>query len=226
MVSYASDLQLMDRLCIDENDSRRAALIEILEGSSRWIDKETGHRFYASTETRYYTADWSSSQALSDTGVPYWAGQRRGAGVDSLEIDELLSVSTLKSDADGDGVYETLWTVSTDYWLGPRNALANGKPYTRIHRNAVAGRYFFPLFENGMQVAGSFGTIAATPADIRELCLMVAEIMARPILDMSIAGVESYKFAADVLVKMKSEDLPPLGQRILDGYRTESLAFA
>lgn len=225
---YASVEDLADILCISQGDPRWGLLADKLDAASRWVERETGHVFYTTTlsEARYFTAEWTSSQWLAGERVPYWASQRRGSGLEEIEVDEFLSLSELATDQNGDGVYETVWTVGTDYWLGPRNAPQKGRPYNRIHRNAVSGRYLFPLFENAVRPTGKFGYCLTTPAAIRDLSLAAAEILARPILDLAIAGVQTYKFGSDVSVVMSSASLPALAQSILDSYRNESLAFA
>lgn len=66
------------------------------------------------------------------------------------EFDDLLlipgpdisSITSLQSDQDGDGVYETTW-AATDYVLLPRNAGLDGSAYRRISI-APQGSYTFP----------------------------------------------------------------------------------
>ena len=126
-----------------------------IEAASRWIDEITGARFYASSETRYYTPQWS----------------------DLLYVDDLLSVTTLKTDDDWDGVYETTWTAS-DYILEPRNNALRGRPYRQVRVN-VNGDTAFPRgVVDGVQLVGSFGyssgTSASAPAPVKQACLLVA----------------------------------------------------
>src|SRR5215468_8521285 len=114
------------------------------EVASRWVDKETGHRFYSTTETRYYNAldRYLPSQA--------WAIEtlERPAGSPSrIEVDDVRNVTQVATDEDGDGTYERVWTTPGDYWLGPRNAPSNGQPYKYVNRNAATSRYLFPMWE-------------------------------------------------------------------------------
>ena len=128
-----------------------AGMETAIEAASRWIDAQTGTRFYAASETRYYTADWS----------------------DLLYIDDLLSVTTLATDDDEDGTYETTWAV-TDYVLEPRNAALNGKPYRQI-RYTPNGDYSFPRgVRDGVKVVGSFGYASAAPPVVEQACLLLA----------------------------------------------------
>ena len=69
-----------------------------IEAVSRWLDSHFDTSFYDRTETRYYSARM----------------------YDLLYVDDLLTVTALKTDDNNDGTYETTWTTD-DYWLEPRN---------------------------------------------------------------------------------------------------------
>jgi hypothetical protein len=143
----------------DDNDD----LESIIEGVSRFIDSDRGRRFYAASETRYY--------------VP--------ASNDLVVVDDLLSVTTLKTDEDGDGTFERTWTAS-DYLLAPYNANLDGMPYTSIER-AFQGSFLFPLGSRrsragvrsqvgfrSVEILGSFGYTATTPKAIHEACVLLS----------------------------------------------------
>ena len=122
---------------------------------SEWLDSWFDTTFYARTETRYYTPDCHDLLFLPD---------------------DLLAITTLKTDDDGNGTYETTWT-SSDYWLEPRNA-ANGrkpKPYRQIRRNNN-GDYSFPIVQYGVEIAGTWGYCTADnrPAEIKQFTLLMA----------------------------------------------------
>lgn len=222
---YATADDLKDRLGISENDSREGALREAIDAASRWIEQQTGRRFYvaSATEVRYYTAAWRYPQSAGAFGDFPWGNPERpfGGGLASLQlaIDDMVAVTDVATDVDGDGTYETVWTLNTDYFLAPRNAIAQGKPYRQIHRNQVTGRYTFPPYENGIRITGSYASSSSTPADIRTLCLMAAELFCRPLLDMAVAGTQTYQLGTELRVSMSSEDLPPLGKMILEQWR-------
>lgn len=134
---------------VDTNDD--TVMEQVITAVSRHIDSVCGRRFYASAETRYYTPEFA----------------------DLLFVDDLLSVTTLKTDDDGDRVYETTW-AATDYDLEPYNATleSQARPYTQI-RTAPNSNYAFPVGQRkGVQLAGSFGFASATPAAIKEACLI------------------------------------------------------
>jgi hypothetical protein len=79
--------------------------------------------------------------------------------------DDIVSLTTLATDEDGDGVCERTWET-TDYFLEPANALLDGEPYTRI-RIATNGRYSFPVGTSRLKLTGKFGW-AAVPAKVKQ----------------------------------------------------------
>lgn len=128
-----------------------AQLEIIIEAISRKIDAECWRRFYSANETRYYTA----------TDSTY------------LEVDDITTVDTLKTDDDADRTYGTTWQT-TDYDLEPYNATLDGEPYTGI-RVTPNGNYGFPTVNKGVQIKGNFGYIASggtVPPEIQAATLL------------------------------------------------------
>lgn len=121
-----------------------------IEAASRWIDAMTGSRFYVATETRVFSADW----------------------YDLLYVDDFTAITSIATDDDDDGVYETTWAAS-DYVLEPRGAVADGHPYRQIRLNRN-GRYSFPRRSGAIEVTADFGYSASPPAVVRQACLLVA----------------------------------------------------
>lgn len=150
----------------DTTDDTR--LERIVGAVSRQIDDHCRRRFYAATQTRVYTAQCSSE----------------------LLVDDLLSVSTLKTDTDGDGTYETTW-ATTDYRLAPPNAQLESQPepYWLI-RTSPLGSYGFPVgIVDGVQIVGSWGFASSTPPVVTEACLLQsARIFERSKAAFGIAG--------------------------------------
>jgi len=149
---YCSLVELKTQLGIELTDTDDDDELEpVVEAVSRWIDDKLGRRFYAASETRYFTA----------------------TNTDYVIIDDLLSLTTLKTDTSGDGTYNQTWTNS-DYRLHPRNASTDGEPY-RMIRRAPQGSYYFPDVLDGVEVAGSFGYASSTPSAIKQACLIASE---------------------------------------------------
>ena len=125
----------------------------LINATSRGIDRELWRRFYAATETRYYTA----------------------ARRDVLQVDDLLDITVvegwIKTDSDGDRTYENTF-ATTDYDLMPFNASLDGEPYTSIEITPN-GSYSFPTISKGIEIKGSFGYSATTPAGIHEACVII-----------------------------------------------------
>jgi len=95
------------------------------------------------------------------------------------EIDDLVSVTTIKTSTDADGVFDTTWG-SDDYQLEPLNGISGGvySPYTRIR---AVGDYLFPTVnwpesqgDATVQVAGVFGYGTAIPTDVIQACNLLA----------------------------------------------------
>lgn len=111
-----------------------ARLRAVLEAASQQVDDECGRTFRVYLGTAYPTLD----------------GGR-------LVLDaDLLAVTSLKTDADGDRVYETTW-APTDYDLLPTDAPGRRAPYWEI-ATAPGGRYGFPWnARRGVELVGKLG---------------------------------------------------------------------
>ncbi len=121
---------------------------KIVESASRSIDQYCNRYFVTQSATKHFD------------------------GANILWIPDLLSVTTLKTDEDGDGTYENTYQVATapvDYFLygvGLEDTL-NTYPKIRIETNPD-GDYngFATGYKKGVQIAGVWGYgdgISATP---------------------------------------------------------------
>jgi len=106
-----------------------ADLLLALEDASRWIDDYCRRAFYGTLETRYFTATCPQG----------------------FFVPDLLNVTSLKTDGDGDRTYETTW-ASTDYDLEPFNRLPRW-----LISLAPSGRYSFPTGSRGVEITGLWG---------------------------------------------------------------------
>jgi hypothetical protein len=107
----------------------------------------------------------------------------RNHSIYDVEIDDTVSVTTLKTDGDGDGVYETVWTAS-QFQLEVTQHMYNvsGKgepwPYTKIQALGVPGGNYLPYVwawshQDRVQVTGVFGW-PKIPFNVREAALLLA----------------------------------------------------
>lgn len=134
-------------------DSVDDTLLETcIEAATEQIDTYCERTFTAGTATRIYTP------------------------MDSflVEIDDLISLTTLKTSSSADSVFDTTWTA-TDYQLEPLNGIAGGKtvPYTHIR---AVGDFTYPRDgeEATVQVTGNFGYGTAVPKDVKQACNLLA----------------------------------------------------
>ncbi len=97
-------------------------------------------------------------------------GTVRGVNT-GLPVPPLIAVSTLKTDEDGDGVFETVWTAGTDYLLYPLNAEVKDE----IRPNPNSGKTF-PIGLNRVEVNGTWGHLEDNdiPTAIRRVTLLLA----------------------------------------------------
>ena len=143
---YCTVAEVKSRLDITDN-ANDTEIAGVIEAVSRAIDTDRGRVFYTATATRYYSPRWD----------------------DYLLIDDCQSVTTLQSDEDGDGTFETTWTEDTDFFLMP----FTGPPYDQIVLT-TNGNYTFPIFNRSVKITGVFGYSATTPPAIREACILAS----------------------------------------------------
>lgn len=144
-------------------DSIDDSLLELsIESASREIDSYTERVFYQTG---------SEGTPVARVYVPQ--------DLYVVETDDIISVSTLKTDSNGDGTFDTTFDAS-DFQLEPLNGLAGGidTPFTRIR---AVGTYLWPTYEPrnvdanqaSVQVTGVFG-FATVPTAVRQACILSA----------------------------------------------------
>lgn len=176
-----SDLYARYEALSADSDDLDAKLEGHIEAASRWIDAYCQRTFYAVTATRYFTAQ---------TGLV-------------CNVKDLLTVTALKTDDDGDRTYETTWST-TDYDLMP----ANYPPYQWLEVTPN-GLYVFPLLTKSVEIEGTWGYVATAPPDIKEACLLqAARLFAR---EATVLGVSGATALGTTTVKApKDEDIKGL----------------
>lgn len=128
-------------------------LEKCIEAASRRIDGYCGRYFYQQNATVKFFARNDLQLFLRD---------------------DLVSITQLSTDDDGDMTFETVWTANTDYAIEPYDANITGQPYFRV--TAVGGKTF-PIFTvppiPGVQINGVWG-FSSVPHDVREACVLLA----------------------------------------------------
>lgn len=138
-------------------------LATAITSASRAIDEACGRFFYPLTGSTFvYTAPVAPI-------APGFYGYRTDY---ELEIDDLTTLTSLKVDMDGDGAYETIWTLNTDFYLDPPNHPNLSKPYERVIIRPQQGKVF-PTWDNAVQVIGDFGW-SAVPDEVTQYCKIYA----------------------------------------------------
>jgi hypothetical protein len=142
-------------------DSIDDTLLELsIESASREIDSYTERVFYSTGGT-----------PVARVYIPQ--------DIYLVETDDIVSVTTVKSDSAGDGTFDITWTF-TDFQLEPLNGRAGGidTPATRIR---AIGDYLWPVYEPrnvnsnqaSVQVTGVFG-FATVPTAVRQATILSA----------------------------------------------------
>ena len=175
-------------MCIRDRDL-------VVSAASRAIDDHQNTRYYPTSETRYYEP---SSRDRS------------------LIIDDLVTLTSVKFDIDGDGTFETELTENTHFVLEPLNNALENKPKYVIHL-IPAGGYVFPGTHRSVQVVGSFGW-ASTPAQVKYACMIqAARYYTRRSSPFAVAGISSdgggmrlSKLDPDVIAILENVDGRPV----------------
>lgn len=107
-----------------------------------------------------------------------------------VDVAPITSVTGLvvKTDDNGDGVFETTWTLNTDFRLEPVNAAAEGTAWTRV---AALGTRTFPRHARwpGVQVTARFGWVGTVPAAVKQATLLQASrLFMRKVSPFGVAG--------------------------------------
>lgn len=125
-----------------------------VEGASRRIDGYCGRWFYQSPST-----------AISIYPVDSY----------NIRVEDIATTSvTVKTDNNGDGIFETTLVQGTDYQLEPLNAVLKKIPFNRI---VAIGDRTFPMIVSPdrplVQVTAVWG-YPYLPDDVREACVLLS----------------------------------------------------
>lgn len=154
---YATLAQLKAELQITDSDDD-AVLEDTVTAASRAIDQWCGRRFYpdGSDSTRYFTRANSTTVRLH--GPPTATG--------------LVSVTTVTADVNGDGTYSRTYTEGTDFYLAPRSAAADARPYDRLE--LLQGGAWWPAGRERIKIVGEFGWPTTHPREVERATIALA----------------------------------------------------
>lgn len=154
-MAYCTVAELRAHLNIDDSIDDDTLLIAVDTGSQQ-IDDYCGRTFTVPTATSTRTLPAEHPRFVR---LPF----------------DLANTTSLvvKTDDNDDGTFETTWTITTDFEVGPRSYGLNGQaawPYTTL--TAVGGRTF-PVHtaRQGIQIVGNLGW-AAVPTPVKYAALL------------------------------------------------------
>lgn len=173
---YATRDELKEWVRLDPTDSDFDDLLDkAINASSRGIDKWTRRHYYQVDEPRRFAAI---------DACRVWFGS----------FNDLVSVTALATDDDGDGVFETVWTAA-DYELQPvnPNAAPEPKPYRRVK---AVGDLSFPVARRGrrhrVELDGMWGWPAIPDAIIEGTLLQSARLFKRREAPEGVVGLNMF----------------------------------
>lgn len=172
----------------------------VLVASARAVDKIAHRRFYADADAnqiRYYSPK---------------SGR-------TFEIDDLVTLTSVVSDYDGDGTFEQTWVENTDFTLEPMNAVADGRPWETIRRHPRSSFYFSP-YPRSLKVTGKFGW-AAVPDGAK---VATSQIAARVLTILRQAPLGVASVGIDGVAIRVSREMPEVTLALGDLIRDQVLA--
>ncbi|MFE6846565.1 phage head-tail connector protein [Streptomyces sp. NPDC057686] len=154
--NYATLAELKTRLGIDDTNDD-TTLTQALAAASRSIEKSCRRQFNkaGALTARFFVPVTGFYVAVNDI----WT----------------MAGLIVKTDEDDDGVFETTWTIVTDYELRPLDGVRDGVPGWPYWQIIAVGVRDFPFSRRAtVQVTADWGW-NAVPAPVKEACLILAE---------------------------------------------------
>ena len=192
-MSYATLAEFKSAIGITDSTDD-TPLQSVLDATDALIDNYTDRKqgFGTATETRYYNADtWQY-----------------------VLVDDLVSVTTLTTDDNGDGTYPTTWVAGTDYNLAPGNAALDGWPYTELDVSVTYPKNFPKGVYRGVKVTGVFGWPTVPNAVKQAAIIQASAVWSSRTSPFGVIG------SADLGgILRQTRALHPEAQVLLDAYR-------
>jgi hypothetical protein len=157
---YISVEQLKATLELTNTVFAQEDLTWAVTAASRGIDDACKRRFYPDTADvdRYYSPhNWQN-----------------------ITIDDLITLTSLTTDQNGDGTFPQAWTLNTDFILEPLNAAADGRPYTGIRMHPRHVTFGLPAWwPRSVKVTGKFGWAATPGTIVQATTILAAQLVKR-----------------------------------------------
>ena len=190
--AYISMRGLSGSVGTDTSDD--AVIEDLIEEVSRYIDRQTGRRFYPdASDTDYY---YQAKEAYS------------------IELPDFASITTVAVDYNNTRTYTAL--TATDFDELPDNYTAEGLPINGI---AIAptslSSSYFPTWRRGVKITGKRGW-STHPDDIKGACLSIVESAYSMRSGQSSNGRVTVTASGVVI---KPEEVPAMAQMIIKHYR-------
>ena len=195
LIEYRSFMAMRGLDGASTNDASDDIVIErLIESVSRFIDKETGQRFYTDT---------------NDTAYYYTASNNY-----IMKLPEFSGITTVAVDYNNVRTYTAL--ASTDWGALPINYSAEGDPITGLEILPTSGAYF-PTFFNGIKITGKRGR-GSIPDDIRDACL--ATVMNLNTVRSGQEGQAGRLNITGAGVVIRPTDVPQFAMETIRNYRS------
>jgi hypothetical protein len=159
---YISPDQLKNTLTLGGTSFADADLALSVGAASRAVDTITGRRFWLDADTaqiRYYTP----------------------RSYRTLQIDDLVTMTSVAIDRGGSGSFTESWVNGTDYVLEPFNAPAENpaRPYETLRVRMLSGRWLPTYIERSVQVTGKFGWTTVPDDVVSATGILAAKLLRR-----------------------------------------------
>lgn len=141
-----------------------AVILSQLTATSRWLERRLG----GSYGPQVFNLDASATTRVY---LPAYTNLGRAPTV--LDLAPVVSVSAVKVDTTGEGVFGETALTSTYYQLLPLNASAEGRPYTQLEATTWGSQNSWPVGTQ-VQVTGIHGWPAVPEAIVNATVIFTA----------------------------------------------------
>lgn len=158
MSDYITVDQFKDTTTLTGFSDADADITAAITAASRAIDNLCNRRFYPdadANQVRYYNPDKTR-----------W-----------LDIDDLVTFTSLQTDEDGTFTYPDSWVENTDFLLEPLNAAADSEPFTSIRVHPNGNFTFQPWLPRSVKLTAKFGWSAAPDAIIEATTVLTGRLV-------------------------------------------------